>query len=264
MALSDSEALGVSLAADLALAESLVHEAADLAGQWFRRGVGSETKTDSTDLVTVADRTAERHVLEVLGELRPTDGVVGEEGASRPAASGRRWVIDPLDGTYNFVRGLDAWCSALALTDGEALRLGAVHDGVRGTGWVGSPDAGAFRDGQPLAPIVDRDLATACAATYLHPPYVDGPVGVRWRAVLTALGTYRASGSGSLDAMAVAEGRIDLLFQHSVPQWDRLPGEAIIRAVGGEARVVTGAGVSWYVAGAPTAVAQASELLADR
>src|SRR5690606_27932307 len=184
--------------------------------------------------------------------------------ASRAGTTARRWVIDPVDGTYNFVRGLDAWCSALALTEGDELRLGAVHDAVRGTGWVGSLEAGAFRDGTPLAPITDCALATACAATYLHPPYVEGPVGERWRGALAALGTYRSLGSGSLDAMAVAEGRIDLLFQHSVPDWDRLPGEAIIRAVGGEARVVEGAGVSWYVAGAPTAVAQASELLADR
>lgn len=253
-----------SLAADLALAESLVHEAADLAARWFRQGVDSETKTGATDVVTVADRAAEEHVLAMLAELRPDDGVVGEEGASRPGVNGRRWVIDPVDGTYNFVRGLDSWCSALALAEDETLRLGAVHDGVRGTGWVGVPDVSAFRDGQPLAPIQDRDLATACAATYLHPPYVDGPVGARWRAALAALGTYRSSGSGSLDAMAVAEGRVDLIFQHSVPDWDRLPGEAIIRAVGGTARVVVGAGVSWYVAGAPTAVAQASELLADR
>ncbi|WP_110241614.1 inositol monophosphatase family protein [Nocardioides gilvus] len=256
--------MSVSLAADLALAESLVHEAADLAARWFRQGVDGEAKLDATDLVTVADRSAEEHVLEVLGQLRPADGVIGEEGAFRPGTSARRWVIDPVDGTYNFVRGLERWCSALALTDGEELQVGAVHDAVRGTGWVGSPAVGAFRDGIRLPQLADRDLSTACAATYLHPPHVDGPVGERWRRVLAGLGTYRSLGSGSLDAVAVAEGRIDLLFQHSVPDWDRLPGEAIIRAVGGTSRVVEGAGVSWYVAGAPTAVARASDLLADR
>lgn len=256
--------MNMSLDADLALAESLVHEAADLAAQWFRQGVDSDAKGDATDLVTVADRTAEEHVVQVLAQLRPADAVLGEEGAFRPGRGLRRWVIDPVDGTYNFVRGLEQWCSAVALTDGDEVRVGAVHDAVRGTGWVGSPEIGAFRDGVRLAPLVDRDLATACAATYLHPPHIEGPVGERWRSAVGALGTYRSLGSGSLDAMAVAEGRIDLLFQQSVPDWDRLPGEAIIRAVGGEARVVMGAGVSWYVAGVPSAVARASELLADR
>lgn len=264
MALSGEASASVSLAADLALAESLVHEAADLAAQWFLGGVDGEPKLDATDVVTVADRAAEQHVLGALEELRPADGVIGEEGAFRAGTTARRWVIDPVDGTYNFVRGLDAWCSALALTDGDVVRVGAVHDAVRGTGWVGSPGAGAFRDGVRLPPLVDRDLAAACAATYLHPPYVEGPVGERWRRAVAGLGTYRSLGSGSLDAMAVAEGRIDLVFQHSVPDWDRLPGEAMIRAVGGAARVVQGAGVAWYVAGAPTAVAQACELLQDR
>ena len=112
---------------DAELAGRLVSGAGQLAQRMRSAGVSVDTKTSVSDLVTEADHAAERHVVDLLAAERPDDGVLGEEGAARVGTSGRRWVIDPVDGTYNFVAGLDWWCSALALLDGERLVLGAVH-----------------------------------------------------------------------------------------------------------------------------------------
>lgn len=246
---------------DARLAADVVTRAARLAASWFRRPVETRTKSNPTDFVTEADREAEAYVVGRLAAERPDDGVLGEEGASTRGTSGRRWVVDPVDGTYNFVRGIDWWCSALALADGDDVVLGAVHDPAREVTFVGGPGLGAWRNGEALPPLVDRPLAESCTATYVHPPYHGTPVGEAWSRVGQRVGTFRMLGSGTLDAMSVAEGKVDLVFQHSVSDWDRLPGEAMIRALGGEARRVRAAGVEWYVAGVPTAVAEACDLL---
>ena len=118
--------------------------------------------------------------------------------------------------------------------------------------YVGGPGQPATRDGVPLAPLEDRPLAECCATTYLHPPFYDGEVGAAFARAVGGVATLRMMGSGTMDAMAIAEGRCDVLFQHSVPDWDRLPGAAIIRGVGG--RVPRRRGrrpVDWHVAGRP-------------
>lgn len=250
--------------ADIALAADLVKGAGQLATSWFRRAVTANAKSDPTDLVTEADRAAEDYVVGRLAQERPHDAVLGEEGTVRPGTSGRRWVIDPVDGTYNFVRGLDSWCSALALTDADELLLGAVHHSIRDETVIGGEAIGVRVDGTQLAELRDVPLASACAATYLHPPYLHTPVGEAWLRVLGGLGTYRMIGSGTWEMVAVAQGRLDLFVHHSVPDWDRLPGQALVEAVGGHARRVHAGGVEWFVAGAPSAVAEACDRLGDR
>lgn len=248
---------------DAELAVRLAREAGTLA-QTMRGGdleVG--TKRSVSDLVTAADHAAERLVVDVLGAERPDDGILGEEGADRASASGRTWVIDPVDGTYNFVAGLDWWCSALALTDGDDLVLGAVHHPATGRTFVGGPDLPSSVDGVPLPAIVDQPLAESCVATYLHPPWYAGEVGAAFTRAVGRAATLRMLGSGSMDAMAVAEGVLQVICQHSVPPWDELPGAAIIRGAGGVTRKVRAAGVEWYVAGAPTAVEEICRALAE-
>jgi fructose-1,6-bisphosphatase/inositol monophosphatase family enzyme len=244
----------MNLADDAELAVRLVREAGALAHQMRAVGLDAETKTSISDVVTAADHAAERLVVDLLAAERPDDGVLGEEGASRTGTSGRTWVIDPVDGTYNFVAGLDWWCSALALTDGDDLLLGAVHHPPTGRTVVGGPELAPTVDGAPLAGISDRPLAESCLTTYLHPPFYGDQVGAAFGRMANGAATVRMLGSGTMDAMAVAQGQLHVLCQHSVPPWDELPGAAIIRGVGGATRRVTAAGVEWYVAGAPTAV----------
>jgi fructose-1,6-bisphosphatase/inositol monophosphatase family enzyme len=170
-------------------------------------------------------------------------------------------VIDPVDGTYNFLAGLDWWCSAIALTDGDDLVLGAIHHPATGQTFVGGPDLPTTVNGVPLAALEDRPLAESCLATYLHPPYFGTEVGAAWERIVNGAATPRILGSGSMDATAVAQGHLHVLCQHSVPPWDELPGAAIIRGAGGVTRTVGAAGVEWYSAGAPTAVDEIASLL---
>jgi myo-inositol-1(or 4)-monophosphatase len=244
----------VSLAEDAALAASVVREAGALARRMRSEGLTLENKTSVSDIVTAADRAAEALVVETLAAQRPADGVLGEEGSAHDGTSGRTWVIDPVDGTYNFVAGLDWWCSAIALLDGGELVLGAVHHPATGRTFVGGPDLPTTVDGVPVAPLADRPLETACITTYLHPPAYAGEVGGAFSRMVGAAATLRMLGSASMDATAIAQGSLHVRCQHSLPPWDELPGAALILGAGGVARRIEAAGVTWYAAGAPRCV----------
>lgn len=110
-------------------------------------GVRAHAQTSASDVVTAAELAAEELVVARLGSERPVDGIVGEEGSEREGTSGRTWVLDPVDGTFNFVQGLDWWCFAIAQTDGGVLTLGAVHHPHDDHTWVGGRDRPTTRDG---------------------------------------------------------------------------------------------------------------------
>ena len=251
----------LDLAEDAALAARLVRDAGALAARMRAEGLEAATKTSISDVVTAADHAAERLVVDLLAAERPGDGVLGEEGASHTGTSGRTWVIDPVDGTYNFVAGLDWWCSALALTDGDDLVLGAVHHPATGRTFVGGSTLPTTVDGVPLPPLEDRPLAASCLTTYLHPPSYGGPVGAAFDRLGGGAATVRMLGSASMDATAIAQGALHVRCQHSLPPWDDLPGAALILGVGGATARVRAAGVDWSAAGAPTAVAEVLDAL---
>lgn len=254
---------------DQRLARDIVYNAGRLAwrlreGKQARGGLATEYKTSVSDVVTEADRAAEQFVAEVLELLRPDDGVVGEEGASRPSKSGRVWVIDPVDGTYNFTRGSDYWCSAIALVEGsdgspeavaedpDRLVLGAVHRPAMGYTWIGGPSIATTLDDKPL-PRLDATTHSAdheCLGTYLHPTFMKQPeIRSAWMAVVEEFASVRMLGSGSVDLASVAHGELGAWIQHSVKSWDWLPGKALVEGVGGTARRVDAQGVTWSIAG---------------
>lgn len=250
---------------DAELARELVGVGLSTAfGVWLTASESVRTKTNPTDVVTLADDAAELAMVELLDRHRPRDGIVGEEGTSRPALSGRTWVLDPLDGTYNFTRSSERWCSAAALLVDDIPVVGAVAGGGAARVWVGGEDLPASEDGVPLAPLADVPLARSEVLTYLHPPHHDTEVGAAWRRLVARAATLRMTGSGSLDATDVAAGRAELSVQHSVPVWDAAPGEALVRSVGGVALRIEAAGVEWFLLGTPTAVSEAARALADR
>lgn len=249
-----------TLSEDLALAGELVREAGRLAQRMRADGVAREHKTSISDVVTAADRAAEEHVAARLAAARPDDGVLGEEGASR--AGGRTWVIDPVDGTYNFVSGLTWWCSALALVDDEgALLLGAVyhpHDDVL---FLGGPSVPTTRNGVVLPRIEDVPLSHGCVTTYLSAAgYATEPGAALARAVRPAA-AMRMLGSGSMDLTAIAQGHLHAFVQREVPDWDRLPGQALVLGAGGAARQVEAAGTRWTVIGTPSCVEEIAAAL---
>ncbi|ACV06474.1 inositol monophosphatase family protein [Kytococcus sedentarius] len=251
-----------SLTDDAALAASLVRDAGQLAQRMRTEGVETRHKTSASDVVTAADLAAEELVVGRLCSERPADGIVGEEGAAREGTSGRTWVIDPVDGTFNFVQGLDWWCSALALADGGEVALGAVHHPGGDHVWVGGRDLPTTRDGVELPPLADKPLAECALATYLHTSWWGvADVADPFAAVARRARALRMNGSGSMDLAAVADGRMDLWLHHSVPEWDWMPGYALVEGAGGVARQVEVRGYTWSVAGPATAVGEVLELL---
>ncbi|HEY0905407.1 MAG TPA: inositol monophosphatase family protein [Acidimicrobiales bacterium] len=254
----------IDLEADAALAADLVREAGELARGLLVSGLAVDTKSSVSDVVTAADRAAERLVVDHLATFRPDDGLLGEEGAERVGRSGRRWVIDPVDGTYNFVHGLPWWCSALALVDEGGPVLGAVHHPAEDVLYVGGPQLPTTRNGIRVAPLPDPPLGEVCVATYLHPPFLHGVVGATFARVVRGAATLRMLGSGSLDLAAVAQGHLGVFVQHSVADWDWFPGSALVLGAGGVARRTRAGGVEWSVAGGPRAVAEVCAALEDR
>jgi len=250
-----------NLAEDAALAADLVREAGLLAQELREAGLRVDTKSSVSDVVTAADHAAERLVVDHLAAFRPEDGVLAEEGNSRASASGRTWIVDPLDGTYNFVQGLSWWCSAVALVEDGDVLVGAVYHPAQDTLYVGGPNLPSTRDGLPLGQLPDVRLSDTCVSTYLHPPFFDGAVGETFTRVVRGAATLRMLGSGSMDLSAVAQGHLGVFVQHSVAAWDWWPGSALVRGAGGDARQLTLDGNVWSVAGAPTAVAEVCALL---
>ncbi len=244
---------------DADLAGALVRSSARLAARMRADGLRVEEKTSISDLVSDADKAAEALIVERLAAARPDDGVVGEEGAAAPGR--RTWVIDPVDGTYNFVSGLPAWCSALALTDGPAgggnLLLGAIYQATTEELWVGGPAMTPTLNGRPLRPLADRDLHEVAITTYLHPTRMRDPQ-LRDGLVraISGAATVRIIGSGSIELAAVAAGRIGVWLHADPPLWDWLPGAALVTGLGGTTDVFDYAGHRWHVAGPASAVAQ--------
>lgn len=254
---------------DEALAQALVFNAGRLAWRMRETGVKTDIKTSVSDVVTDADRAAERFVAGVLRTIRAEDGILGEEGASQASTSGRTWVVDPVDGTYNFTSGSDYWCSALALVEGEPsdpdrLIFGAVHRPAMGYTWFGGPEIPTTLDGQKLDALTDAEPAELSLGTYLHPRwFADDAAREAWLKVATQFATLRMFGAGSVDLAGVAEGSLGVWTQHSVADWDWLPGKALVEGVGGVCTKVSAGGVEWCVAGNRQAVAATVDTFAD-
>lgn len=241
---------------DVELARALVQQAGALASRMRAADdLVGEQKTSVSDVVTAADHAAEEFVVQTLRRLRPDDGVLGEEGTEFTGGSGRTWVIDPVDGTYNFLSGMAYWCSALALTDSAGTVLGAVHQPATDETWLGGRDLPTTRNDQPVPVVADRPLEHCSLGTYLPPDAMSDDAALQpFRALLGAVATPRVLGSGSVDLASVATGRLGCWAQHSCPAWDWLPGRALVEAAGGSTDIVERHGRRWHLAGGAQAV----------
>ncbi|WP_343319547.1 inositol monophosphatase [Arthrobacter sp. TMP15] len=269
-----------SAPSDSELAAKLLRHAGEVAQLIRAQGLGalnagSQVKTNTADFVTAADLAAEKYIFEELRQARPGDSILGEEGAGYRGTSGRCWVIDPVDGTYNFASGSTYWCAALALTGpspdlgistlgtttdrlttAEVL-LGAVYQLDEDKLWLGGTTQPATLNGQPIHVDTRQELGELSAGSYIHPGWLAEPrAAVPWKSAAQLPATLRMLGSGSCDLARVAQGELGVWFQHSCPSWDWLPGKGIVEAAGGDTAVVHVNGLHWYVAGPSGAVAQ--------
>jgi len=195
------------------------------------------SKSTPTDLVSEADLASERAIRALLAERRPQDGFVGEEGGSEDGTSGLGWVVDPLDGTVNFLFGIPQWCVSVAVRDGVGTVVGAVYDPNRGELFTATRDGGARLSGSEgkveLRGSEREELATAMVATGLA---YDARVRAAQAQVLARavplVRDIRRFGSAALDLCWTAAGRFDAYFERTVKPWDIAAGALICERAG--------------------------------
>jgi myo-inositol-1(or 4)-monophosphatase len=196
---------------------------------------GVDTKSSPTDLVSEADRAAETAIVELIGDERPADALLSEEGAGGDGTSGRRWVVDPLDGTTNYLYRFPAWCVSIALEDEEGALVGVVHDPLAGETFRAERDRGAELNGEPIR-VNDLDrLDTALVATgFGYDPDVRAGQADVLRAAIPHVRDVRRAGAAALDLCFVAAGRLDGYYERGLNHWDLAAGALIVREAGGE------------------------------
>jgi myo-inositol-1(or 4)-monophosphatase len=209
---------------------------------------GVETKSSASDPVSAADRASEKLIVDGLTADRPEDGLLGEEGASRPSASGLTWVIDPLDGTVNYLYGRPDWSVSIAVEDENGALAGVVHQPRTGTTWsavrgAGATrsaiqDVGATRSGAtfydvPLGPLRETALATALVSTgFSYLPDRRAEQAALLQDLLPAVRDIRRGGSAALDLCSVADGTADAYYEHVIQPWDVAAGALIAAEAG--------------------------------
>lgn len=218
----------------LALATAAAEEAGALLMDGLRSGPALvESKTTKTDLVSDMDRASEALILERLLGQRPDDAVMAEEGSDRAGTSGVRWVIDPLDGTVNFVYGIPVFAVSIAAeVDGEVV-AGVVHDPNRGETFSATLGGGAFLNGRAISANAPADLSVALVGTgFAYDPDVRRIQGSRLDDLLVSVRDIRRAGSAALDLCGVGAGRLDAYFERGTHHWDRAAGALVAREAG--------------------------------
>ncbi|QCB93802.1 inositol monophosphatase family protein [Cellulomonas shaoxiangyii] len=231
------------------------------------------TKSSAVDVVTAMDLASEELVRAALAELRPDDGVLGEEGGYRAGGSGVTWVVDPIDGTVNYLYGIPAYAVSLAaVVDPQAAAAGTAPDPATWTVLAGCVHApaeartytagrgrGARANGRPLRLGPPAPLAECLVGTGF------GYVAARRRAqarvlveLLPRVRDIRRAGSAALDLCAVADGRLDLHYERGLQPWDMAAAALVVLEAGGEVR-----GLRGRPAGSAMAVAGPAERVAD-
>ncbi|GAA1912937.1 inositol monophosphatase family protein [Nocardioides marmoribigeumensis] len=237
------------------LAERLALEAAELARRRREEGVSvAATKSSDTDVVTETDREVERLLRDRLAALRPGDGFVGEEGSSADPteAGGVSWVVDPIDGTVNFLYGLPSVAVSIAAQEDGTVVAGAVVNVFTGTSYTAALGHGATRDGRPLRvravpPMPERLVLTGFS-------YEPERRVLQGRAVASLLGRVRdirRQGSAALELCAVAEGAADAYLEEGLNLWDHAAGGLVAQEAGARVGHHPGAGGTDCVVAAP-------------
>jgi myo-inositol-1(or 4)-monophosphatase len=213
-------------------------------------------------MVSDADREAEQAIAALLRAERPDDGLLAEEGSSEDAASGRRWVVDPLDGTTNYLYGLPAWAVSVAVEDARGGLAGVVFDPVRDELFAAERGAGATCNGDPIRVRDDAPLDRALVATGFG---YDAERRARQadvlRRVLPAVRDVRRAGAAALDLAWLAAGRLDGYWERGLQPWDWAAGRLIVTSAGGAVRDLPGE-PHGLVAASPALIGPLEELTA--
>ncbi|MEO1065133.1 MAG: inositol monophosphatase family protein [Actinomycetota bacterium] len=215
----------------------LATTAARAAGEVHRHHLGDRldaiTKSSPTDPATIVDTESEAVLLDVLLGARPDDAVLGEEGGSRDGTSGVRWILDPLDGTVNYLYGLRASSVSVAAELHGTVVAGAVLDPAHDECFTASLGGGAHLDGRRLAPARPDQLAACLVGTgFSYDAGLRAEQADVLTRVLPAVRDIRRIGSAALDLCWTAAGRLDVYYERWLNEWDRAAGALIAREAG--------------------------------
>lgn len=220
---------------DLDFMLSLADAADKISLKWFRaKDLPVEAKPDDTP-VSVADREVEEKLRKMIAKKHSDSGIIGEEfGVIEPSDGGTRFVIDPIDGTKNYVRGVPVWATLIALECDGAFEVGVVSAPALGYRWWGVHGKGAWRNGDEIhvsdtATIEDAYLSSDSYTTFRQ----HGPErGDAFDALVARCGRTRGFGD-FWSHMLVAEGAIDIAIEPEVTLWDLAASSVIVEAAGG-------------------------------
>ncbi len=215
---------------EIEVCREVSRRAGELALAYAAKGVEREDKADDSP-VTVADRECERLIVESLRAAFPDDGFLGEEGSSDDGRSGRRWIVDPIDGTRDFVRGLPTWSNLIALEAAGEVALGVCNLAVLGEQYWAVRGEGAYCNERRLhvSTIDRRDRAVACLTAFDN--IAAAPFAERILDHLAGYWAVRSMG-GCQDAMLVVSGRAEVWFELSAKPWDLAPLQVLAEEAG--------------------------------
>ncbi len=236
------------------LAATAAREAGALLLHHAERGLrGLDTKSTVTDLVSDADREAEQLLEKILAAARPDDALLGEEGAGRTGTTGLTWVVDPLDGTTNFVFGYPQWAVSVAVVDTEGTLAGAIFDPSRNELFQAARGLGATLNGQRLHVRGTHDLGQALVATgFSYNAHRRAAQAVQIASMIGHVRDIRRAGAAALDLAWVACGRIDGYWESELKHWDWAAGALLVTEAGGRWQCEPGPhGIDQAVAACP-------------
>lgn len=216
-------------------AEEIARAAGDLLASYYgelRRADAERKRGLRRDLVSVADREAERLIFE---RIPAADDITAEEGSDRDTGAVRRWIVDPLDGTVNYLHGLPFWAVSIGVVDDGELVAAVVHAPALGETFLAAPEIGCRRNGAAVGVSPTTDLGDAVLATgfaYNRDEVADDNLD-NWAAMAHASAGLRRFGAASLDLAYTACGRLDGFWELHLAPWDVAAGTLLVRTAGG-------------------------------
>ena len=257
----------------LETALEIAREAAALAALRRRGNVTvADRKSSSVDIVTAVDREVETLIRQRLSERRPGDGFFGEEGGRADRTTSLTWVVDPIDGTVNYLYGIPAYAISIAVVEGDPTpgnwtELAAVVINVAsGTEFTAEAGGGAFADGKSISVNQPASLSEALMGTgFSYSSSIRAQQAKALVGVIPHIRDIRRIGAASLDLTALAAGHLDIYFERTLQPWDHAAGVLIAREAGAEIRGWNGAAPDddWLLAAHPALVDEIESVLVD-
>ncbi|MBU2662354.1 inositol monophosphatase [Actinoplanes bogorensis] len=252
----------------LELAVRVAREAAATARRMRAEAIDDvETKSTATDVVTAADKAVERQVVEALRAMRPGDGILGEEYGSseEPLPGAVRWILDPIDGTVNYLYGLPQYAVSLAAEVDGAVVAGVVVNAATGDEWTATLGGGAWRGDRRLSGSTPSGLGQSLVGTgFGYDARRREHQGRVLAGLITQVRDIRRFGAAALDLCAVAEGMLDGYYEKGLNPWDWAAGGLVATEAGVVVAGLNGAapGAEMLVAASPAVFGPLHDALA--